>query len=184
MTQPLHDNYRFLAHYNRWFNERLYDACEKLGDEERKRDRGAFFGSIHGTLNHLVWADTMWLGRFARQHTFAAFPPGLLDLPPQAAHATVLHEDWTTLRVQRERLDTAMEAWVAEMPDDFVTRTMNYSNSKGVQRAHPMWQALTHFFNHQTHHRGQVTTLLMQSGVDVGVTDLIALVNPSQLLNQ
>jgi uncharacterized damage-inducible protein DinB len=63
------------------------------------------------------------------------------------------------------------------MPDDFLTRTMRYSNTKGVQRAHPMWQALTHFFNHQTHHRGQVTTLLMQAGVDVGVTDLIALVN-------
>ena len=55
MTQPFFDNYRFLARYNRWFNGRLYDACEKLGDEERKRDRGAFFGSIHDTLNHLVW---------------------------------------------------------------------------------------------------------------------------------
>ncbi|TAM49791.1 MAG: DUF664 domain-containing protein [Burkholderiaceae bacterium] len=179
MAQTFSDNYRFLARYNRWFNERLYDACEKLGDEERKRDRGAFFGSIHGTLNHLVWADTMWLGRFAAQaHAFAALPADLLALPAGARHATVLHQDWAGLRSQRARLDAAIEAWVAEMPDDFVTRAMRYSNTRGVPRAHPMWQAMTHFFNHQTHHRGQVTTLLMQAGVDVGVTDLIALVNP------
>ncbi len=183
MEPVLSENYRFLARYNHWFNARLYDACEKLGDEERKRDRGAFFGSIHGTLNHLIWADTLWLGRFARQQTFAAFPPGLLDLPPQAVHATVLHEDWAALRSQRERLDAAIEAWVAEMPDDFPTRTMRSSNTQGVQRANPMWQAMTHFFNHQTHHRGQVTTLLMQAGVDVGVTDLMVLANPSQLQN-
>ena len=60
-TSALLDNYRFLAGYNRWFNGRLYDACERLPDEERKRDRGAFFGSIHGTLNHLVWGDRLWL---------------------------------------------------------------------------------------------------------------------------
>ncbi len=178
MEQSFSDNYLFLARYNRWFNARLYDACEKLGDEERKRDRGAFFGSIHGTLNHLIWGDTMWLGRFAAQgHAFAALPADLLALPAGARYETILHEDWSGLRGQRERLDAAIDAWVLEMPGDFPTRIMRYSNSKGVQRAHPMWQALTHFFNHQTHHRGQATTLLMQAGVDVGVTDLIALVN-------
>ncbi|MDR3451439.1 MAG: DinB family protein [Rhodoferax sp.] len=177
MTQTFSDNYRFLARYNRWFNERLLAACETLSDEERRRDRGAFFGSIYGTLNHLGWADTMWLGRFAAQgHPFAALPADLLVLPAGARHETVLYEDWAGLRSQRARLDAAIEAWVAEMPDDFLTRTMRYSNTKGVQRAHPTWQAMTHFFNHQTHHRGQVTTLLMQAGVDVGVTDLIALV--------
>ena len=74
----------------------------------------------------------------------------------------------------RARLDAAIEAWLAPLPADFPQRSMRYINTKGVQRVHPMWQALTHFFNHQTHHRGQVTTLLMQAGVDVGVTDLIA----------
>lgn len=155
MTQPFFDNYRFLARYNRWFNGRLYDACEKLGDEERKRDRGAFFGSIHGTLNHLIWGDTMWLGRFASQGSvFKALPADLLALPAGARYETILHEDWAGLCRQRARLDAAIEAWVAEISDDFLTHTMRYSNTKGVQRAHPMWQAMTHFFNHQTHHRG------------------------------
>lgn len=177
MTQPFADNYRFLARYNRWFNERIYAACASLADEERKLERGAFFGSIEGTLNHLVWGDVMWLGRFARQgHTFVALTPEVLQLPEGAAHSTLLHPDFEGLRARRMQVDTAIEAWVADMPEDFALRTMRYSNTKGVQRAHPMWQAMTHFFNHQTHHRGQVTTLLMQAGVDVGVTDLIALV--------
>lgn len=171
------DNYRFLARYNRWFNERLYDACERLPDEERRRDRGAFFGSIHASLNHLVWGDRLWLRRFAAQGAaFEALSADVLELPPGAVHGTILYQEWAALREQRRHLDAAIEAWTGEMAPDFPVRTMRYANTKGVERAHPMWQALTHFFNHQTHHRGQLTTLLSQAGIDVGVTDLIALV--------
>jgi uncharacterized damage-inducible protein DinB len=171
------ENYRFLARYNRWFNQRLYDACAQIPDEERKRDRRAFFGSIHTTLNHLIWGDQTWLKRFADQGVaFGSLGPKVLDLPPGAVHATVLYQDWAALRAKREQLDAAIEEWARDMPPDFPLRTMRYANTKGVQRAHPMWQGLTHFFNHQTHHRGQVTTLLAQAGVDPGITDLIALV--------
>ena len=177
MNNAFADNYRFLARYNRWFNRRLYDVCAELRDEQRKSDRGAFFGSIHGTLNHLVWGDLMWLGRFARQGVaFAALPPQLLALPEGATHDTVMEHDFHALRLRRDAIDAAIEDWVAQMPEDFPLRTMRYSNTKGVQREHPMWQAMTHFFNHQAHHRGQVTTLLSQAGLEVGVTDLIALV--------
>ncbi|MBK6358390.1 MAG: DinB family protein [Comamonadaceae bacterium] len=174
---PMLDNYRLLARYNTWFNARLFDACERLDDAARKLPRGAFFGSIHATLNHLLWGDAMWLGRFAAQGEASdALPTDLLALPAGARHETELYADWAALRAHRERLDAAIEAWLAALPADFPQRTMRYSNTKGVHREHPMWQALTHFFNHQSHHRGQVTTLLMQAGVDVGVTDLIALV--------
>jgi uncharacterized damage-inducible protein DinB len=171
------ENYRFLAQYNRWFNQRLYAACSQLPDEERRRDRGAFFGSIDGTLNHLMWGDRLWLQRFAAQGVdFKSLPPDVLALPPGAVHGTMMYADWDELRMQRDRLDAAIEGWCAEMPEDFPLRTMRYSNSKGVAREHPAWKALTHFFNHQTHHRGQVTALLFQAGIDPGVTDLIALV--------
>lgn len=177
MSDTCLDNYRFLARYNRWMNQRLYAACEPLGDAERKRQRGAFFGSIHHTLMHLVWADKMWLNRFASQETtFAALPTRALILPAGADYGSELHPDWQDLRQTREALDERIEQWVGEMRPDFLNSTMRYANTKGVQRAHPAWQAMTHFFNHQTHHRGQATTLLMQAGVDVGVTDLIALV--------
>lgn len=177
MDSAFIDNYRLLARYNRWFNQRLYAACEPLGDESRRLDRGAFFGSIHGTLNHLVWADSMWLQRFTRQGVvFPALGGDLLSLPPGASFATELESAWEPLAARRDRLDAAIEDWLAGMPPAFLQQTMRYANTKGVWREHPAWQALTHFFNHQTHHRGQATTLLMQAGVDVGTTDLIALV--------
>lgn len=176
-TSTFADNYRLLARYNRWFNQRLYDTCEQLTDEERKRDRGAFFGSIHNTLNHLIWGDQAWLKRFAVQGVaFEALSDSLLALPPGALHGIVLYEDWAALRAQRERLDAAIEDFAERMPPDYPMRIMRYANTRGVQREHPVWQALTHFFNHQTHHRGQVTALLMQAGVDPGTTDLVAII--------
>ena len=178
---PLNDNYRFLAQYNQWFNARLLDACESLTDAQRKQERGAFFGSIHHTINHLVVGDQVWLKRFYQcglDHGWQA--PGLddavLDLPPGTTLKSVLFEDWAALRVKRVQMDAAIRQWSDDMPDGFSQFTMRYANSVGTQREHPVWQAMTHFFNHQTHHRGQVTALLMQAGVDPGVTDLIALV--------
>ena len=177
MTNSFIDNYRFLARYNRWMNQRLYAACDKLTDSQRKADQGAFFKSVHHTLTHLVLADKMWLVRFAGQGVeFAALPPALLSVPEGSDYTSDLHPDWADLQRTRDALDGAIEQWLADMQPEFLTCTMLYANTKGVQRAHPAWQALTHFFNHHTHHRGQVTTLLMQAGVDVGVTDLIALV--------
>ena len=176
---PLADNYRFLARYNRWFNSRLYDACGQLTESGRRQDRGAFFGSIHGTLNHILWGDAMWLGRFAAQPAPLGgdrLPPALLALPAGAVHGTELHADWASLRSHRSALDEAIENWTAGFDEECVTQQMAYRTTRGVERRHPAWQALTHFFNHQTHHRGQVTTLLMQAGVDVGVTDLVALI--------
>ena len=174
--EAFRQNYAWLARYNAWFNERLYDACERLPLQERTRDCGAFFGSIHRTLNHLLWADRLWLRRFADQPVpFPALQPSLLALPAGAVHETVLHEDWSELRQARRQLDGAIERWIREMPTEFPLSTMRYSNTKGIAREHPAWKALTHFFNHQAHHRGQVTTLLMQAGVDPGLTDLIAM---------
>jgi uncharacterized damage-inducible protein DinB len=168
--------YRWLARYNAWFNERLYDACESLDEAERRRDRGAFFGSVHGTLNHLLWADRTWLRRFAAQGVrFESLHEDLLALPPGASYGTELHGDWSALRAARRSLDAAIEGWTREMTSHYPMATMRYANTRGVQREHAMWKAMTHFFNHQTHHRGQLTTLLMQAGVDPGLTDLISM---------
>ncbi|MDO9403921.1 MAG: DinB family protein [Polaromonas sp.] len=176
----LADNYRLMARYNRWINQRVYDAAATLTEAERQLERGAFFGSIHRTLQHLVVADQIWLRRFipvAADHgvDIRMLDADVLDLPAPHALDMPLFDDWAPLRQKRVQLDAAIEAWTAGFSDAFLQNTMRYSNSSGVQRAHPAWQALTHFFNHQTHHRGQATTLLTQAGVDVGVTDLVAL---------
>ncbi len=99
----------------------------------------------------------------------------MLDLPAGTALNTELFDDWAMVVAKRVQLDGAIVQWATDMPAGFAQWTMRYGNSKGVRREHPAWQALTHFFNHQTHHRGQLTTLLMQAGVDPGTTDLIAL---------
>lgn len=177
MSSPFLENFRFQARYNRWINQRLYSACEVLTDAQRKSDQQAFFKSIHHTLTHLVLADKMWLARFANQGiAFLALAPALLTVPEGSDYTSDLHPEWADLKANRDALDAAIEQWFADMEPGFLTSTLRYANTKGVQRAHPAWQALTHFFNHQTHHRGQVTTLLSRAGVDVGVTDMVALV--------
>lgn len=176
------DNYRMLARYNQWMNERLYLACDGLSEAERCLDRGAFFGSIHGTLNHLMWGDLLWLRRFAAADPARceALAADVLELPQDAVFATILHDDWNALRARRQRLDAAIVAWTQAMSPEYPQEIFRYANMKSVQREHPAWMAMTHLFNHQTHHRGQLTTLLMQAGIDPGVTDLIALATMAQ----
>jgi uncharacterized damage-inducible protein DinB len=139
---------------------------------------------VHRTLNHLVVGDLVWLRRLRqcgvdRGHPFEALDDAVLAMPAGTTLSTELFADWATLRARRAQLDTAIETWLAQAPDDFPQWTMRYANTAGVQREHAAWQALTHFFNHQAHHRGQVTTLLTQAGVEVGDTDLVALLQHS-----
>jgi uncharacterized damage-inducible protein DinB len=164
-----------LARYNHWMNERLYTLAAQMSDEERKLDRGAFFRSIHGTFNHILLGDRLWLARFANSgHAFAALKDNVLP-PGVASMGDELYSDFNDLTRERNKTDLAIEAWMAELDDAMLNSTLRYKRMNGEAREHPFWLVLTHFFNHQTHHRGQVTTLLMQSGREPGVTDFIAL---------
>ncbi|WKB52404.1 DinB family protein [Eleftheria terrae] len=176
---PLTAHYVWMARYNAWFNARLYEAAAGLSDDERKRDRGAFFGSIHGTLNHLLLGDKLWLGRFAKLGTdLTMLDDTVLSLPPFTGLNMQLYDDFAAMQGHRVRVDAAIEAFSLWLTPQRVSQTLTYTTSTGLARSHPAWEALSHFFNHQTHHRGQVTTLLMQAGVDPGTTDLLALLNP------
>ena len=153
---------RIMARYNRWMNERLYDCCEKLSDAERKRDRGAFFRSIHGTLNHLLLGDRLWLSRF-------------LARPFRAASLSdELYSDFAELRRERAKTDAEILEWVDTLSEERLADSLKFRSVVGNKdRSFPMWFAALQFFNHQTHHRGQLTTLLSQAGIDPGVTDLL-----------
>lgn len=163
MLEQLHA----LARYNRWMNDRLFAVAAELSDDERKRDLGAFFRSIHGTLNHLLLADRIWLARF-----------GVLEQPRFAGMGEELFADFGELQRGRVETDEAISAFVGALTEDRLAAPIAYS--RGQRKVeHPLWFAVLHLFNHQTHHRGQVTTLLMQLGRDPGVTDLIALLRDS-----
>ena len=154
--------FRAMARYNRWMNERLYDCCEKLSDQERKLDRRAFFRSIHGTLNHLLLGDRLWLSRFLSRE----FRAGSL--------ADELYSDFAELRGERAKTDAEILGWVETLGEERLAGSLKFRSMVGNKdRSFPMWFAMQQFFNHQTHHRGQVTTLLMQAGIDPGVTDLL-----------
>ncbi|TJZ73811.1 DinB family protein [Chitiniphilus eburneus] len=153
---------RLQACYNRWMNQRLFDVCGALDDTTRRSDLGAFFKSVHGTLEHLIWADTMWLARF----TAAPLPEG----------TSIQIDDWPALCAERQALDARIETWTDGLSESWLAAPFTFrSVMTGVERTQPGWALVIHFFNHQIHHRGQLTTLLAQLGVDFGVTDLPAL---------
>lgn len=165
MIAPKHA--QILAQYNLWMNEKIYAACDRLTDEQRKSDRGAFFKSIHSSLNHLLWGDFMWLGRFTQDAPLA-------KTYPKAAIGTDLFDDWPALKAARASMDADILAWAATLDDDWLARDFSwYSGITKSTRTRPAWLLVTHLFNHQTHHRGQVTTLLSQFGIDPGDTDLM-----------
>ena len=151
-----------LAGYNRWMNDRLYAVCAELSDEERKADRKAFFKSIHGTLNHLLLADRVWFGRFVGR----PFKVKSLDQE--------LYADFADLRAERAALDQDIEGWAQSVTDEQLAGPLRFVSIVAPgERVYELWVCVTHFFHHQTHHRGQLTTLLTQCGKDYGVTDLI-----------
>jgi len=158
-----------LARYNGWMNGKLYGLAATLSDEVRKRDRGAFFKSIHGTFNHLMVADRVWLSRFRNEPAQDGFmAPGVRSLDQE------LFTDFDELRRERALLDAELSTWVSELTAERLAGLLVYERG-GRRHEHPLWWAVAHAFNHQTHHRGQITTLLTQSGRDPGVTDLVAM---------
>jgi uncharacterized damage-inducible protein DinB len=164
---------RLMATYNEWMNSSLYEAAMKLSDDELAADRKAFFGSILGTLNHIVVADRIWLGRFmSHPANHAALLP-VREYPAPVSLDEVLYTDIRSLAAHRRVLDDIILAWAMAVTETDLDQTLHYTNMKGVASERNFFSLLMHFFNHQTHHRGQATTLLFQAGIDVGITDLL-----------
>ncbi len=150
-----------MADNNAWMNRKLYQAAAGLPDGARKRDLGAFFKSLHGTLNHILFADLKFLARF----TGSAMPEGDLD--------SELHDDFGALRSEREATDARILDWIAGLDRGRLDEALTFTSMiDGETRTLPRWAMVTQMFNHQTHHRGQATTLLKQLGAEPGTTDI------------
>jgi len=142
-------HFLMLARYNEWANRRLYDAAATLPDADYRRDRGAFFKSMHGTLNHLLVADRIWMRRF----TGAGEAPDRLD--------AILFETLAALREAREAEDRRITAYVEGLDEARLAGSIRYRRvSTPEEFEQPLAPALAHFFNHQTHHRGQAHGIL------------------------
>lgn len=156
------DAFRMLAAYNAWANGRLYAAAAALPDADYRADRGAFFKSVHGTLNHLLVTDRIWMRRF----TGEGEAPSRLD--------AILFEDLGALRSAREAEDARMLAFVDGLDEAGLAGTFRYRRvSTPEVFEQPLAPALMHLFNHQTHHRGQAHCLLTGLAADVPALDLL-----------
>ncbi|MBW0433367.1 damage-inducible protein DinB [Leptospira yasudae] len=150
-----------MAEYNRWMNEKVYNVCLNLSDAQRKEDRHAFFKSIHSTLNHILWVDMSWMARFHNEPL------------PKSPAGSDLFTSFEELTRTRKDYDTRIIEWTKTIQSDRLNSPYKFFSiiyQKELEK--PIWVLVAHLFNHQTHHRGQITTLLTQMGVDVGVTDL------------
>jgi uncharacterized damage-inducible protein DinB len=153
-----------MADYNRWQNENLYGAADRLSDVQRKEERGAFFGSIHGTLNHLLWGDQLWMCRFAGTPKPKA--PGIPE-------SVAMFESWDDLKRERQAFDQVIIEWAERLDPSWLEGDLKWcSGATGRELTKPRWLLVAHLFNHQTHHRGQVHCMLTQAGVKPGGTDL------------
>jgi uncharacterized damage-inducible protein DinB len=151
-----------MARYNRWQNENLYGVAETLSDDERRKERGAWFGSIHKTMSHLLWGDKVWMSRFTDLPRPDVGIPGSVSLFP----------DWDKLKAERIGFDQAISGWADTIDDRWLAADQTFmSAATNREWTHPRWVLVTHMFNHQTHHRGQVHSMLTQAGGRPSDTD-------------
>lgn len=170
------DHIVLMAAYNEVMNEKLYDIAAQLPPDDLYGDRKAFFGSLFGTLNHLAVADTIWLKRFCGHPARQPALDPIREAEAPTALSQRLGDNLPALLTVRRRLDQTIRRWATELTAGDLEQPLSYANMKGVVSTKRFSSLVMHFFNHQTHHRGQATTLLMQSGVDIGVTDLLMLI--------
>lgn len=157
------NQYELMAQYNQWMNQKLYAVCGDIPDDIRKKDVGLFFKSIHSTLNHILYGDWVWMGRFQNK---GKMPEGL-------QMGKDLFEDFDQLQEERKETDRSILDWVVTLDDQCLKKPFSFtSQGDGKTRTMIAWYYVTHMFNHQTHHRGQVTASLSQLGYDFGVTDI------------
>jgi uncharacterized damage-inducible protein DinB len=156
------NHYATFARYNAWANRRLYDAAALLSDAEYHADQGAFFKSMHGTLNHLLATDRIWMKRF----TGEGEAPERLD--------AILHERFADLRAAREGEDRRITTWVDNLDETRLKGVIRYRRvSTPDEFVQPLMPALDHWFNHQTHHRGHAHMILTSLGKTAPELDLL-----------
>ncbi|MBD2043640.1 DinB family protein [Microcoleus sp. FACHB-672] len=162
----LRQHFQMLARYNTLANHRLYEVCGQLSDAERKRIRPAFFKSIHGTLNHIMVGDRIWMTRFQGGNIAST---GL---------NAILYEDFDQLWEARVLEDERIETFISNLNEEFLSSTIEYRNNQGNIYTDPVNLLMAHFFNHQTHHRGQIHDLLTQTEIAPPVLDMHRIIRP------
>ncbi len=162
------------ADYNRSMNQRLYDAAAKLSADELTKERDAFFGSLFNTMNHIAVADLLWLNRFATLPGLSTIQNELSSFPQPTSLREPLADSLAGLTTLRTSIDAVIVRLASLLTNQLLESPLHYTNTAGQYHTKNFGLLLHHFYNHETHHRGQASTLLFQAGIDIGVTDFIA----------
>ncbi len=158
-------------------NQRIVEAASRLTDEQLKSDRGAFFKSVLGTLNHILVGDMIWLKRFGSHQASQEALEYLSTLDNPESLGTLLFDDLKGLKAEREKIDEILINWIAGLSEEDLEDYLSYQNMAGRPQKKLVGSLVSHLFLHQVHHRGQATTLLSQSGVDFGETDILEILD-------
>lgn len=167
-------HFTLMASYNHRMNTQFTDVIATLSDEEINEDLGAFFSSIIGTLNHILIGDIIWLSRFSAHSSKYQTLKNILELPKPNGLADILFSDFSSFKIARDKVDLLLLHWLkSEADENDFAKKLAYINTQGIKSNRNFGELVCHFFNHQTHHRGQLSTLLSQKGLDVGSTDFL-----------
>jgi uncharacterized damage-inducible protein DinB len=162
------NHFRMLGTYNRLANERIFAPCAALPDEEYRRERFGSFGSIHRTLNHILLADRIWMGRFTSA-----------EVSSTPALGAILYDDFCSLKAARAEEDSRIEAFLGGLTEEFLAGEIRYINSAGKNCSDPAALVLQHMFNHATHHRGQVHVMMSDAGLKPVSLDMHRAIRPN-----
>lgn len=171
------NQFSLLAEYNQLMNQRLFSAAKELTDENVKKDCRAFFGSVFGTLNHIMVGDIVWLKRFAEHPSSQVSLSYVVRLEKPQSLDQILFTDFDSLRIEREKIDEIIIQWLNSLSERDLNDCISYNNMAGDPFKKKYSSLINHLFLHQIHHRGQVTVLLSQFGIDFGETDIIEIIN-------
>lgn len=169
-------SFQLMSQYNQWMNQKFYQVAQQLGHGKVQQDQGAFFSSILGTLNHIYVADIIWLRRFAQHPQSYQSLNQLPELSNYKTLSQIVTQDLAILDLCRQELDTIIVNWCLELKAEDLEENLQYFDTKGNLYYKNFGQLIYHFFNHQTHHRGQASTLISQHGLNLGVTDLLKII--------
>jgi uncharacterized damage-inducible protein DinB len=174
-------HFQLMADYNFRMNEQIYRTSFCLTKNELEKNAGAFFGSVLGTLNHILVGDLLWLERFGTcGHKYVSLKK-LRQYPTPKTLNEILYPELSRLYQVRKEVDGIIKQWIkVELENEDFDLDLAYANSKGISSTRNFGELISHFFNHQTHHRGQISTLLSQYGYDSGVTDFLIDIPDSQ----
>lgn len=172
----IEESFQLMSKYNQQMNSQLFDVSSMLTEKERGADQGVFFDSVLGTLNHILVGDRIWLKRFCNHPTQFTSLDDIRSIESPKSLSEILYPDFSELRIARQAMDEIIIAFAAEAKESDYEQNLKYANTKGKNFCRNFGLLNEHLYNHQTHHRGQVTALLSQFGKDYGSTDLLNLI--------